>query len=354
MRACAPLWLFKHKALQFWLIYCEKFGTPGLHAETSAQKDGEDWLAIEDALRKFGQEWGIVTAPGTKITPVDVSTHGEMAYPKLIEWVDKEMSTLWRGGDLSTQSHHGGGQGQGASLQGQELASMEQGDTAWVSDVMHEQLDRYAIRYATGDAVPLASIKFKTAPMKDTANDLLIDQFLLSNGFPISVEEAAQRYEREIPDAGEDLLKPAVQADAEEVGKVTGNVEGKGAGNERAPVLPHPRMVFAANEAPAAANATREGDHPALAPMLAKARVRLARAEQAALKPLAARLQELYADAVNQTPAEFAAALNTFREHELPALAKKIMGHGDTEQIFAEAIAAALVTGLTEKNRSKA
>ena len=30
------------------------------------------------------------------------------------------------------------------------------------------------------------------------------------------------------------------------------------------------------------------------------------------------------------------------------------MGHGDTEQIFAEAIAAALVTGLTEKNRSKA
>ena len=88
--------------------------------------------------------------------------------------------------------------------------------------------------------------------------------------------------------------------------------------------------------------------------MLAKARVRLARAEQAALKPLAARLQELYQAAVNQSPAEFAAALNTFREHELPALAKKVMGHGDTEQIFAEAIAAALVTGLTEKNRSKA
>ena len=111
---------------------------------------------------------------------------------------------------------------------------------------------------------------------------------------------------------------------------------------------------FKPHEWKAAANATRPGDHPALAPMLAKARVRLARAEQAALKPLAASLQELYADAVNQSPAEFAAALNTFREHELPALAKKVMGHGDTEQIFAEAIAAALVTGLTEKNRSKA
>ena len=213
MRACSICWMFKHLPLRDWLSYCERFGMPGLEAETTAQQNSDEWNQLSDALRNFGQDWALIHQPGTKITALDFQRAGEMAYPKLIEYMDKAIATLWRGGDLSTSSHSSStGHGQGASVQGAELEALEQGDADWLSDTLGDQLDRYVIKFACGDTEPLAHIRVKTGEKKDAAADIAVDQFLLGAGFPIDVDGAADRYSRVVPEDGAELLKAPAPA----------------------------------------------------------------------------------------------------------------------------------------------
>lgn len=200
MKSCAILYILKHLPLRDWLIYCERQAVPGIHGETSAGKGTPEWDELIDALKNFATDFSILTSPGTKINPVDIAARGELAYPKLIDWADRAFASIWRGGDLSSGSHQGGGKGQGASLQADEGQILEQGDAELLSDTLNEQLDRYVILYQFGDETPLAGIKVKTGVTHDVAQDIETDTFLLQAGVPMAVAELAQRYGRTLPE----------------------------------------------------------------------------------------------------------------------------------------------------------
>ena len=53
MLACARAYLFKHFPLISWLDYCQKYGSPGLHAVTAAARDTPEWDGMTAALDQF-------------------------------------------------------------------------------------------------------------------------------------------------------------------------------------------------------------------------------------------------------------------------------------------------------------
>ena len=220
MKSCAILYLIKHLPLRDWLIYCERQAIPGIHGETSAGKGTPEWDELIDALKNFATDFSILTSPGTKINAVDIAAKGELAYPKLVDWADRAFASIWRGGDLSSGSHQGGGQGQGASLQADEGQILEQGDAELLSDTLNEQLDRYVILYQFGDETPLAGIRVKTGVTRDVEQDIETDSFLLQAGVPMAVSELAQRYGRTLPEGSAELAHaPAAAAAATKNGE---------------------------------------------------------------------------------------------------------------------------------------
>jgi hypothetical protein len=153
-----------------------------------------------EALGAMSQSFSCVTSLTDIIEKIDLSTQGELPYPKLVERMDRALAALWRGADLSTISA-GMGQGQGASVQGEETHLLETDDAALVSETLQMYLDRRVIEFAFGPGTePLAYVEVIVPPEQDIDKDLQIDRFLLEKGFPITRSAAAERYGRPLPE----------------------------------------------------------------------------------------------------------------------------------------------------------
>jgi phage gp29-like protein len=210
MAACSVAYMYKSMSLKDWVIYNERHGMPGIHGKTDAAKDSDEWNDLVTAVGNFAADWAIVTNQGATIDKVDMSTAGQLPYPPMVELMDRAISALWRGADLSTMSASQG-PGQGASLQGDEATTLEEDDAAWLSETLSRNLDRRVIEYTFGAGVqPLAYIKIRTAQRKNVQVELETDKFLLDAGAPLGAKSAMERYGRSMPDPDDELLTPAV------------------------------------------------------------------------------------------------------------------------------------------------
>ncbi len=209
MEACAVLWMFKHLPLRDWLAYSEKFGLPYLLGKTGAAFNSAEWNAMAAALRGFGSDGAAVVGGADDIVPVQAGVGGERTpYEGLVERSDRALSILWRGADLGTQSHGTGGGGQGASVQADETAALDEDRAAWLTESLLP-VSRTAIRYLFGSGTrPLAYVRIKTLVRRNIQLDLAVDAFLLNNGAPVSRADALERYGRPTLDADAPLLQP--------------------------------------------------------------------------------------------------------------------------------------------------
>ena len=156
MIACSVAWMFKHLPLQDWLIYCERHGMPGIEGVTDAQRGSPQWIAMVDAVTQAARDFSWVRNRSDEIKTIDFGGTGTLPYPQLIERMDRALSALWRGADLSTISA-GSGSGQGASLQAMEAELIEQDDATWLSETLSMKVDRLVLDNVYGPAPrPLA------------------------------------------------------------------------------------------------------------------------------------------------------------------------------------------------------
>lgn len=206
MEACAIAYMFKRLPMQDWLHYCDKHGTPGIHAKTDADKSSEEWDSLVEALETFQQNLSLVTNMGAVIEKLDLTTTGTLPFPELVSRMDRALASLWRGADLSTISS-GMGAGTGASLQGEESDMIEADDAQMVSETLQQYLDEKVIEFLFGPGVePKAYIRVIYTPQQDIDSDIKIDEFLLRHGAPLALASAMQRYGRPMPDGDEPLL----------------------------------------------------------------------------------------------------------------------------------------------------
>ncbi|MDR0742313.1 MAG: DUF935 domain-containing protein [Puniceicoccales bacterium] len=208
MEACSIAYLFKHLPLRDWLVYCERNGMPGVKGVTDAAPNTEQWEAACDAVEDFGAEFSALMSKGTNIEAIDLSTKGELPYPKLIDRMDRAISALWRGSDLATLSRENGA---GASLQADETAILEEDDAGMISEALNAQVDRFVVRYLFGDVPIKAYIKFIPNVKRNVADELNLYRELHKMGVPISINDVRERFNLATPNEGEQMLTSTAQ-----------------------------------------------------------------------------------------------------------------------------------------------
>lgn len=329
MEACTVAYMFKHLPLKDWLLYCEKHGMPGIIGKTDAPKDSPEWEAMKEAVDSVGVDFTAVTGREDTIDAVDFSQQGELPYPGIVDRMDRAMSALWRGADLSTMSA-GQGSGEGASLQGDETDMLEEDDARLISETLQIQVDPLVIAWHFGPGTkPLAWVEIKPPRKQDVDADLKVDTFLRDSGCPLSVRETMERYSRTMPDGDEAILtKPAAAPGL-------GELDTGFPGASGAPSSP-PRGSLFANER-AALVTDRE---------LLDATIRASRPETArALAPMVDQMDQISA---LQNDAAFATALRRFYRN-LPETLVEINREPENALSIEAAMAAGLFNGMAEE-----
>jgi hypothetical protein len=205
MVASSVAWMFKNLSLKDWLEFSQRHGTPALHGTTIAARDSADWNEFRDTVNDLLAGQSAITNSTDAIKVLDLAQGGQIPFPILTERMDRMMAALWRGADLSTLSRE---HGYGASLQDRESCLLEEDDCELISETLNERVDAWVIRYLFGkDVKPLARVRVLPAPRECSEYDLRVDQFLLTNGAPLSLNETLERYGRELPEAGDAVLQ---------------------------------------------------------------------------------------------------------------------------------------------------
>jgi phage gp29-like protein len=321
--ACAVARTFKSMALRDWVLYSGRCGLPGFEGVTDALPGSPQWENMVRAVAQAASEFRWVRNRTEEIKTIEFGSKGELPFPALVERMDRAMSALWRGADLSTISA-GSGQGQGASLQGEESANIEQDDAQWLSETLQLKVDRLVIDYVFGEGAPaLAYFQVLGEQRQDVKSDIEVDTFLVGAGYPITRKQASERYSRALPD-GEDpdelLTAPVAPALP-------------GFGSRPAGAAPEPlEELPAINEA-------------SLMTFVARAAAQAEGPQREALKPILSRLARI--EAISDSTAQ-RAALEQFRTDwplmvrvavkRLPALAA----------VFEQIEGTALVSGAAE------
>ena len=203
MESCSIAFLFKHLPLRDWLVYCERNGMPGVRGVTEAAPGTAEWDAAREAVRDFGAEFQALMSRGTEISPVDLSTRGELPYPLLVERMDRAMAALWRGADLATISK---GQGLGASLQANETTLLQHDDAALVSETLNAQVDTWIVRELFGNERPRAGFQLKTDNDAARLTHLELLERLVRLGVPVATAGIHERLGLPAPTVGEATL----------------------------------------------------------------------------------------------------------------------------------------------------
>ena len=188
---CACL---KRCTLADWAVFCERCGMPFFIGKTSAAFGTKQWKNLCAALAAIGRDARIVTDRSTDINAVQTGGSGNQPYSSLVEWADRAISSVYRGADLSTMS--GGAQSVGASLQGDEMGIIEQDACQRISETLHEQVEKFVIRFVHSDQEPLARIKIEPMKKPNIDAEIKIDEHLIRHGAKLSKTDALQRYGR--------------------------------------------------------------------------------------------------------------------------------------------------------------
>lgn len=237
--ANALCYMFKTLPLRDWLIYCERHGMPVVQGKTNAKKGTTEWNNMKEVVRGLATDTSVVTNIDEVIEIISTTAQGQLPQPILVERMDRGISILWRGADLSTMSANQG-QGQGASLQGEEADFLTARDATNITETLRRYIDRMIIRYTFGENTePAAGILVQLPPKKDVAQELAIDNFFKSAGIEQSKNDLRERYQRAEPQAGEgdeDIIgaQPEEQAAAEAAAMARGQGQDERAfANER-------------------------------------------------------------------------------------------------------------------------
>lgn len=210
MKACATAWMRKNLALGDWEAYSGTYGKPGIIASTTATRGTPEFTLMQEALDEFVTNKTIVLNTAEAVKIVDFAS-SHPPFDQLVERMDRLISALWRGSDLSTISKT---QGYGASLQQGETQILEEDDAELISETLQKTIDPVVIEYTFGKGTPLlAGVTVQQTPRRGTQQDMVIDQFLVGAGMQLSVTDAAKRYGRAIADPGEPVLKVATKDD---------------------------------------------------------------------------------------------------------------------------------------------
>lgn len=211
MESTSVAYMFKSLPLKDWLFFSEKFGFPWVHGKTGADQGSQEWEDFKSVLANLSNDAVAITDLAAEITFHDAAASGERPHPKLVEYMDRAIAVLWRGGDLSTMSK---GDAVGASQQEEERDNIEQEDALMLTETLQQYVDLPVLRTLFGEDVePLAYIKILPKGRVDTDRELRVYESAVKHGVQVSVADFREKFSLPAPDEGEEMLEaPATLA----------------------------------------------------------------------------------------------------------------------------------------------
>jgi hypothetical protein len=187
MEPCAVAYMLKWLCMNQWGIFCEKVAMATAVGKTDSPTGSDYYNSLVSTLKDVAPNSAIILGLKDEIDKLEFSHTGEAPYHILIDYLDRVISAVWRGADLSTMSARSGGSsqggGQGASLQGKEEYYIQCADAMAVNEVFNTQIDPLVLKWHFGeDVVPLVSFKLIVPPNIDANNQIAIVNALLSWG----------------------------------------------------------------------------------------------------------------------------------------------------------------------------
>lgn len=195
MKALSICYMFKRLPMQDALNFCQRFGIPAVHGETSAKPGTKEWDAFVSALRSFANDLTVATTLGDKFNILETAAaNGEQVFGWIIEMMKRAMVTICCGSDLATMSRENG---TGASLQNADADEMTADFCEFISEVFNEQLDRRIIADQFGEGTaPLAYFKLIPPQNDDAELEMKIDEHVSKHGVKLAVADVAERFNR--------------------------------------------------------------------------------------------------------------------------------------------------------------
>jgi phage gp29-like protein len=207
MLAGSIAYFCKRNALADWMAFSDKFGMPGILGKTNQGQDTDGGRAMADAVESFCQDWAAVIYGDEGSGKIELVTAqgnaNSMPMPALIERVDRRMTALYRGADLSTFSSS---QGTGASVQDGESDLIEQDDALMISERLNE-IEEIVLRWWFGPRVKIKAYIRLIVPQSEDLKLLLeAVEKLVKLGAPIAVADILERFGFATPKQGAELL----------------------------------------------------------------------------------------------------------------------------------------------------
>ena len=219
--------------------YMEKFGFPFLHGKTTAQFGSTEWNDFLGVLQGFSGDGAALTSIGCDIEVVAKGSPGELPHMQFVDRMDRAISRIWKGGDLSTMSRGhssggGGGSAVGSNPQMQNEDDLAKADAERLSETLQFYVDKYVIKYKFGVDKPLA--KFTLIPPSDTDVSREIEKysFAIGAGLPVSQKTLSEVFNIPLAEDGEELATtpaPPPMNDAAQNAEDEGKGKGLGLGN---------------------------------------------------------------------------------------------------------------------------
>lgn len=360
MTSASVLWMYKNLSLKDWVIFNERFGFPVAHLQVQAEPGTEEWHAAKCAVEDLGGGDSIVSQVGANLEWMQIGGSGPIPYDKMIEYCDRAMVTLWRGADLGTISQ--GGDGVGASLQGDETATIELDQAQWVEEILNRRVVRPALAWRFGESAEvLARLEVKTGENKDEAARLAIFCKAIENNFPISIGTFSREFGIPLPadaDETETMEAPIVrqmEAAAEVDGggddnnSLGGDEPSGGASRDQPPSARETPPAQSSPDATARNDASGTPDVELVNALVAEAFGQ----RPETMAPVRGILEELIDDLENDrlTDAGLLAAVNAAAE-ELPELFGQL-NHEESAAILERGLGTSAVRGVLASSRGR-
>lgn len=201
MEPVSIAYFIKKIALGDWSIFGRRFGSATPVLSTNAKPKTPEWETAENAVANLANNLGMVIGKDDIFQLIQANAQG-LPFPALVDRMDRAISTIFRGSDLSTLS---AANNAGASLQGDESDILEDADCRMIEEALQHQLSQTVLDYYFGaNTTPAAYLSIQRTDRKDKKAFLELAEIMTRIGCPPSKSEIYEGAGFALPKDGEE------------------------------------------------------------------------------------------------------------------------------------------------------
>ena len=297
------LFCLKSTPMEDWAHVVEKFGIPFAWLNTPAKEGTPEWENAKKAVKAIGSGFSAVLGESVKLNTATMA-QGDAPHERIIDYIDRAISRLWLGGDLSTMSREG--ESVGSLAQNDALSIIAKNDRDFLEQIIDTQISRRVLDYVFGAGTrQLAYFKFSASRREDISSIVARITAAQSLGLPVSKSWLYAELGIPEPEEGEETM--IAGAEIPRKGEETAN---------------------SCKQAGGAENRALDAKNAAQLPKLPKSVID---AQNAVFEEIVAALESI------ENSVDFESALKEF-EKRFPEYAGKILNRADVGDALADAV----------------